>query len=92
MDLPHVHAGAVYYNTKSAGPVLAKFRSDTEHAFANYDRLGFKSLFRQRSKVLEILYSYAFAKVGRCRVKPEFARMDYDVVGVSGSLPVCDSE
>ena len=65
MDLPHVHAGAVYYNMQSpAGPVLARFRSNTEHAFENYDRLGFKSLFRQKSKVLEILYSYAFAKAG----------------------------
>jgi len=61
MELPHVHAGAVYYNTApgaAAGPVLAKFRADTEHAFKNYDQLGFKRWFREKSRVLEICYSY----------------------------------
>lgn len=74
--LPHVHAGAVYVSTSStstsggggggggARAVLAKFRADTVYAFKNYDQLGFKRWFRQKSRVLEILYSYAFSLSG----------------------------
>jgi hypothetical protein len=67
-QLPHVHAGAVYVNTapdSALGPVLAKFRADTVAAFTNYDSLGFKRWFRQKSRVLEICYSYAFSRAGR---------------------------
>ena len=66
-QLPHVHAGAVYVNMRlgqSAKTELKKFRADTVYAFKNYDALGFKRWFRQKSRVLEILYSYAFSRAG----------------------------
>lgn len=61
MNMQPMHGGLIYFNRKHCD--FKTFTANLIYALKNYDKLGFKRLFREISMTDEILFSYAMDKL-----------------------------